>query len=143
MIYTDSMLPITPTLFLPLSEVKLSFIRSSGPGGQNVNKVSTAVQLRFNVVNSKTLSATVKQRLIKIIGKNLTKEGDIMIKATEYRTQERNKRDALQRLVNLIKRATVTPKKRKKTKPSLASKERRLNNKKQRSKIKALRREKH
>ncbi len=121
------------------SELRFSFIRSPGPGGQNVNKVATAVLLRFNVLHSPSLPEPVRLRLISLLGSKLTTQGDLIIKATRYRTQERNKQDAIERLEALILRATKVPKKRKKTKPTLASKERRLAEKKSHGKTKALR----
>lgn len=122
------------------SELQFSFIRSPGPGGQNVNKVATAVLLRFNVMHSPSLSEAVRLRLIALLGAKITTQGDLLIKATRYRTQERNKQDAIERLQTLLKRAAKVPKKRKKTRPTLASKERRLTNKKRQGKTKALRR---
>jgi ribosome-associated protein len=125
------------------SEIKFTFICSPGPGGQNVNKVATAVLLRFNVQHSPSLSDDVRARLLAIVGNKITNEGDLLIKASRYRTQEKNKMDALERLAALIKRAKHVPKKRKKTKPTLASKTRRLDSKKIHSKTKALRQTKH
>lgn len=121
------------------SELQFSFIRSPGPGGQNVNKVATAVLLRFNVLHSPSLPEPVRLRLISLLGSKLTTHGDLIIKATRYRTQERNKQDAIERLEALILRASKLPKKRKKTRPTLASKERRLGEKKAHGKTKALR----
>ncbi len=122
-----------------LSEIKCSFIRSPGPGGQNVNKVATGVELRFNVKNTFSLKEEVRARLMSLAGTKLNIKGEIVIKATRYRTQERNKQDAFDRLKDLIKRASFVPKKRKKTKPSLASIESRLTQKKLHAKTKALR----
>ena len=131
---------VTPDILIKRSELQISFIRSPGPGGQNVNKVATAVLLRFNVSHSPSLSEPFRLRLINLLGPKLTTQGDLIIKANRYRTQERNKQDALDRLQALLSRATKIPKKRKKTKPTLASKERRLAGKKLQSKTKALRR---
>lgn len=121
------------------SELKFSYIRSPGPGGQNVNKVATAVQLRFNIVKSESFSEETRQRLLTVLQNKLTTKGEMIIKATRYRTQERNKEDAIERLVTLLKNAAKVPKKRKKTKPSLASKERRIQKKKLHAKTKSLR----
>lgn len=121
------------------SELKFTFVRSPGPGGQNVNKVATGVLLRFNVKNSCSLPEDVRLRLLSSLENRMTTKGDIIIKASRYRTQERNKQDALERLYALIKRASIIPKKRKKTKPSLASGERRLKKKKLHGKNKLLR----
>lgn len=122
-----------------LSEIKCNFIRSPGPGGQNVNKVATGVELRFNVKNSSSLKEAVRLRLISLARNKLSAKGEIIIKATRYRTQERNKQDAFDRLKDLIKRASFVPKKRKKTKPTLASIESRLAQKKLHAKTKLLR----
>lgn len=134
------MIEITRNIFLNESEVIYTFIRSPGPGGQNVNKVATAVQLRFNVIKSPTLPEVVRERLMLLAGNKISREGDLIIKASRYRTQERNKLDALGRLQELIKRASVIPKKRRKTKPTFASTQRRLSKKKLHSKAKSLRR---
>jgi ribosome-associated protein len=131
---------VSATIKLQAAELQFSFIRSPGPGGQNVNKVATAVLLRFNVVNSPSLSESVRLRLIALLGRKITMQGDLLIKASRYRTQERNKQDAIERLETFVKRAAKVPKPRKKTRPTLASKERRLTDKKQQGKTKALRR---
>ncbi len=132
-------LHINSNIMINPSEIKLSFIRAPGPGGQNVNKVATAVQLRFNVLHSPSLSESVRARLLAIIGKKITHQGELIIKASRYRTQERNKQDAFDRLEELLKRAAIAPKKRRKTKPTFASTQRRLTNKKLHGKNKSLR----
>jgi ribosome-associated protein len=111
-------------------ELSVSFVRSGGPGGQNVNKVSTAVQLRFDIVNSPSLGPDVKRRLISIAGKRATAEGEIIIHANSHRTQERNRADAVERLVALIRRSLHVPEERKKSKPTFSSKIRRIKSKK-------------
>lgn len=132
-------LRITSSLTLPLSEIDFSFIRSPGPGGQNVNKVATAVELRFNVQRS-SLSNDIKLRALNLAGNRATLAGEIIIKATRYRTQERNKHDAIQRLITLLLHAATPPKLRQKTKPTRGSVERRLDSKKRHSQAKQLRR---
>ncbi len=121
------------------SELKFTFIRSPGPGGQNVNKVATGVQLRFNVLTSSSISDETRARILLSFRNKITSKGEIIIKATRYRTQDRNKQDALERLEAIISRASIAPKKRKKTKPSAASTERRLTKKKLHGKAKSLR----
>jgi ribosome-associated protein len=133
------MIPVTHSIALDEAELQESFIRGSGPGGQNVNKVATAVQLRFNVRNSPSLPEGVRARLMRLAGKRLTGEGVLVITAQRHRTQERNRDDALQRLIELIRQATEVPKPRRATKPTFGSKQRRLDSKTKRGDIKRTR----
>ncbi len=133
------MIPVTPWLSIEEAEHSESFIRGSGPGGQNVNKVATAVQLRFDVRRSPSLPDDVRARLERLAGKRLTADGVLVITAQRHRTQERNRADAQERLVGLIRQATERPKPRRATRPTLASKKRRLEAKSQRSEVKRLR----
>jgi ribosome-associated protein len=135
------MLQVTPTIALEESELDEQFVRASGPGGQNVNKVATAVQLRFDVDRSPSLSDELKQRLRTIAGSRMTADGVLVIDARRHRTQADNREDARERLAELIRQAAVRPKRRRKTKPTAASKERRLTTKRRRADTKRGRRE--
>ncbi|GEO13287.1 alternative ribosome rescue aminoacyl-tRNA hydrolase ArfB [Microvirga aerophila] len=130
------MIQVTHSIALDEAELQESFIRASGPGGQNVNKVESAVQLRFDVRQSPSLPDDVKERLERLAGRRLTNDGVLIITAQRFRTQERNREDALERLIELIRQATERPKPRSPTRPTLASKRRRLEAKGRRSEIK-------
>jgi len=130
------MIPITPAISLDDAEIQESFIRSPGPGGQKVNKTETGVQLRFDAAASPSLPPAVMARLRKLAGRRMTADGVIVITATAYRTQERNRRDALARLVELIRKAATPPKRRRATRPTAGSVKRRLESKKRRGDIK-------
>ncbi len=132
------MLEITPTLKIDERELHFDFIRAAGPGGQNVNKVATAVQLRFSIASS-GLPEDVRARLTRLAHNRVSQEGILIIEARQFRTQERNKEAAIQRLVELVRKAAIKPKRRRKTKPTLASKQARLESKKKRGAIKKLR----
>lgn len=134
------MIEITPHFSLPEREVSFDFVRASGPGGQNVNKVASAVQLRFDVANSPSLSETVKKRLARLAGSRMTNEGVLVIEAKSQRTQEQNRAEAVERLAALIRRALEKPKKRRPTRPSKAAREKRLQEKKRRGEVKRQRR---
>jgi ribosome-associated protein len=133
------MLQVTRFLSIPCNELTVKYIHSSGPGGQNVNKVSSAVQLRFNIFASPSLSQDIKARLEKVAGNKMTVAGDIVIEAKRYRLRDRNQTDAEQRLIALIRKAIPEPKKRRLTHPTLSSQSRRIQTKKTRGKIKTLR----
>ena len=133
------MLTITENIAIAEDELTESFIRASGPGGQNVNKVATAVELRFDVRRSPSLPDDVRQRLERLAGRRLTSEGVVIIRAERFRTQERNRADARDRLINLVRRAAVVPKPRVKTKLSRAVKQRRLDAKTHRGRLKQTR----
>ncbi|OGO38119.1 MAG: peptide chain release factor I [Chloroflexi bacterium RBG_16_57_11] len=134
------MIEVTDSISLEDDEIKLEFVQSSGPGGQNVNKLATAVQLRFDVRRSPSLPEDVRLRLERLAGKRLSEEGDLIIEARRYRTQEHNRQDAIDRLVAMIRKATEKPKPRKKTRPTAESIQKRLDEKRRRGEIKSLRR---
>ncbi|MCU0643600.1 MAG: aminoacyl-tRNA hydrolase [bacterium] len=134
------MIQITENLSINETEIQEDFVRSSGPGGQNVNKVATAVQLRFNVKNSASLPDDVRERLIKLAGNRVTEAGELIISARRYRNQARNREDARSRLIELIRKATIAPKPRRKRRASATSKLHRMMEKRKKSEIKKRRR---
>jgi len=134
------MIRVTRSISIDPADITEQFIRSPGPGGQNVNKVATAVQLRFDAAGSASLSDEVRARLKRLAGRRMTGEGVLVIEARRYRTRERNRDDAMSRLVELIRRAAVKPKPRRPTSPTLASRKRRLETKRRHSQAKRLRR---
>jgi ribosome-associated protein len=133
------MIRITPNITIDERDIQESFIRSSGPGGQNVNKLATAVQLRFDIRHSRAIPEDVRQRLQRLAGRRVTRDGVLIITAQRYRTRERNRQDAIDRLLALIREAAVRPVTRRPTGPTTASRERRLERKRRRSAIKGLR----
>ncbi|MEE9271425.1 MAG: alternative ribosome rescue aminoacyl-tRNA hydrolase ArfB [Candidatus Krumholzibacteria bacterium] len=134
------MIEITDTIAINEDEIHVEFIRASGPGGQNVNKVASAVQLRFDAAHSPSLTDAVRTRLKRLAGRRMTRDGVVVITAKRYRTQEKNRADALNRLLTLIRNAAVAPKARRPTQPTTAARKRRLDDKKRRSRVKRLRR---
>ncbi|MEK6729337.1 MAG: alternative ribosome rescue aminoacyl-tRNA hydrolase ArfB [Planctomycetota bacterium] len=135
-----AMIQITRTITINEDDIKVEFIRSSGPGGQNVNKVATAAQIRFDVKQSTALPEDVRKRLLRLAGKRITENGELVISARRFRTQDQNRCDAIERLTDLIRLAATPPKRRLKTKPTRASKSRRLDSKHRRGTIKGVRR---
>jgi ribosome-associated protein len=133
-------LEVTSWLTIPDSDLSMSFVRASGPGGQNVNKVASAVQLRFDLASTQALADPVKQRLRALAGRRVTEDGALLIIARNHRTQEQNRREAFERLADLIHRALIPPKTRKATKPTRASQQRRLESKTRTRRTKVLRR---
>ncbi len=127
------MIQVTPEIALDETEIAFDFVRSSGPGGQNVNKVATAAQLRFNAANSASLPPEVRQRLLSVAGRRFNKNGTLIINAQRFRTQAANRQDAIERLVRLVRQAGEKPRPRLKTRPTHASQERRLEFKRRRS----------
>lgn len=135
-----SMIRITQDIEVDEKEIDLQFVRSSGPGGQKVNKTASAVQLRFDVRHSPSLPDDVRQRLVDAAGGQITRDGVLIIEAHRFRSQERNRKDAINRLARLIRKAAQRPKVRRKTRPTRASQRRRLEEKRRRSETKRLRR---
>ncbi|BBF94525.1 alternative ribosome rescue aminoacyl-tRNA hydrolase ArfB [Blastochloris tepida] len=133
------MIPVTPTISLDPREIEESFVRAAGPGGQNVNKVATAVELRFDALRSPSLPAPVITRLLRLAGRRATKDGVVVLNAQRFRTQEANRADALARLVELIRQAAVEPKRRRATRPTAGSVKRRLEAKAKSGTVKRLR----
>ena len=134
------MIEVTSSVKIDENEVQYEFVRASGPGGQNVNKVASSVQLRFNVRNSPSLEPDVKERLIKLAGNRVTEDGILIIEAKRYRTQDQNRFDATQRLITWVQKALEKPKVRKATRPTITAKAARVGDKKKRGEIKKTRR---
>ena len=134
------MLEITPNIAIDENEIKIQFVQASGPGGQNVNKVATSAQLRFDVVNSPSLEPDIKERILSSARRRINKEGILIIEARRYRTQEQNRQDAVNRLVTILQKSLIRPKKRLATRPSVTSRAARLSKKKRRGDIKKTRR---
>jgi ribosome-associated protein len=135
-----SRIDITGQISIDESELQLEFVQASGPGGQNVNKVATAVQLRFDAASSPSLPEEVRTRLRRLAGKRMTAEGILIVEASQHRSQERNRQEAIDRLVDLLRKAAKKPRLRRKTKPTAASRRKRLETKRRRGEIKRLRR---
>ena len=133
------MIHITPTISIDPDEIHLEFVRASGPGGQHVNKVATAVQLRFDAANSPSLPESVRERLVRLAGRRVTSDGALIIDARRFRTQDRNRQDAIDRLVKLIRKAAEKPKRREKTRPTIASRRRRQEAKRRKAEKKRMR----
>ncbi|HEY5730339.1 MAG TPA: alternative ribosome rescue aminoacyl-tRNA hydrolase ArfB [Anaerolineales bacterium] len=130
------MIEISPTLQIDQRELHFEYVRASGPGGQNVNKVATAVQLRFDILNSPSLASDIKGRLIQLAGKRVNADGVLVIEARRFRTQDANREDAIRRFSGLVRKSLIPTKPRRKTKPTGASREKRLQNKKRKGEVK-------